>query len=116
MYSTYYICCLLVSEFHNHAQNIRAWYQSEAYSFFGGPHAPVSMVDSIENAGSSSVSGSKEAIEVPKNRICENVAYEIYIGANVSRMAFPAFFSTFIHFFYTTVSALFAGVCAHQRS
>ena len=98
VYSTYYICCLLVSEFHNHAQNIRARYQSEAYSFFGGPHAPVSMVDSIENAGSWTDSGSKETIEVPKNRICENVAYEIYIGANVSRMAFPAFFSTFILF------------------
>ena len=36
-------------------------------SFSGGPHAPVNMADSMENAGSWTVSGSKEAMEVPKN-------------------------------------------------
>ena len=36
-------------------------------SFTGGPHAPVNMADSVENAGSWTVSGSKEAMEVPKN-------------------------------------------------
>ena len=36
-------------------------------SFSGGAHAPVNMADSMENVGSWTVSGSKEAIEVPKN-------------------------------------------------
>ena len=36
-------------------------------SFSGGPHAPVNMAHSMENAGSWTVSGSKGAIEVPKN-------------------------------------------------
>ena len=40
----------------------------------GGPLAPVNMANSMENAGSSTISGSKEAMEVP---ICENFAYEI---------------------------------------
>ena len=32
-------------------------------SFSGGPHAPVNMADSMENAGSWTVSESKEAME-----------------------------------------------------
>ena len=36
-------------------------------SFSGGLHAPVNMVDSMENAGSWTVSGPKEVMEVPKN-------------------------------------------------
>ena len=36
-------------------------------SFSDGPQAPVNMADSMENAGSWTVSGSKEAMEVPKN-------------------------------------------------
>ena len=36
-------------------------------SLSGGPHAPVNMADSMESAGSWTVSGSKEAMEVPKN-------------------------------------------------
>ena len=36
-------------------------------SFSGGPHSPVNMADSMENAGGWTVSGSKEAMEVPKN-------------------------------------------------
>ena len=36
-------------------------------SLSGGPHAPVNMADSMENTGSWTVSGSKEAMEVPKN-------------------------------------------------
>ena len=35
-------------------------------NFSGGPHAPVNMAESI-NAGSCTDSGSKEAMEVPKN-------------------------------------------------
>ena len=37
------------------------------FSFSGKPHAPVNMVDSMQNAGSLTVSGYKEAMEVPKN-------------------------------------------------
>ena len=36
-------------------------------SFSVGPHAPVNMADSMENADSWTVPGSKEAMEVPKN-------------------------------------------------
>ena len=36
-------------------------------SFAGESHAPVNMADSMENAGSWTVSGSKEAMEVLKN-------------------------------------------------
>ena len=36
-------------------------------SFSSGPHAPVNMTDSMENANNLTVSGSKEALEVPKN-------------------------------------------------
>ena len=36
-------------------------------SFSDGPHAPVNMADSIENAGRSTVSGSKEKMEVSEN-------------------------------------------------
>ena len=50
--------------------------------FSGGPHAPVNMVDSVENAGTSTVSGSKEAMEVPK------------------KFKDPACFTTSIHFFH----------------
>ena len=56
-------------------------------SFSGGPHAPVNMADGMENAGSWTVSGSKEAMEVPKNfkdfrkRGVRNTAH--YRAANV---------------------------------
>ena len=36
-------------------------------SFSVTPQAPVNMADSMENAGSWTVSGSKEAMEVQKN-------------------------------------------------
>ena len=44
-----------------------------------GPHAPVNMAESMENDGSSTVSGSKETVEVPEELqlICENLAYQI---------------------------------------
>ena len=64
-------------------------------SFSDGPHAPVNMADSMENGGSWTVSGSKEAVEVPKNFKdlrklgAQNIAQ--YSGANVP---FPAFLST----------------------
>ena len=63
-------------------------------SFSGGPHASVNMADSIENAGSWTVSGSKEAMKVPKSfkdlrkRGVRNIAQ--YSAANVSKMPFPA--------------------------
>ena len=41
-----------ISEFHNHAQS---------------SHVPLNMADSKENAGSWTVCGSKEVMEVPKN-------------------------------------------------
>ena len=74
-------------------------------SFSGGPHAPVNVADSMENVGSWTVSGSKDAMEGPKNlmdlrkRGVQNIA--LYSGENVCRMPFTAFFSSFIHFFQT---------------
>ena len=50
------------------------------FSFSGGPHTPVNMAGSIENAGSWTVSGSKEAMEVPKNfKDLRKLAYELEI-------------------------------------
>ena len=54
-----------ISEFHQHAQKVRARTKARL-SFSGGPHAPVNMADSMENAGSWTVSGSKEAMKVPR--------------------------------------------------
>ena len=42
-------------------------YTKVRLSFSGGPHAPVNMADSMGNAGSWTVSGSKEVMEVLKN-------------------------------------------------
>ena len=42
-------------------------YTKARLSFSGGPHAPVNMADSMGSAGSWTVSGSKEVMEVPKN-------------------------------------------------
>ena len=36
-------------------------------SFSGGPHAPVSMADSMEHVSSLTVSGSKEVMELSEN-------------------------------------------------
>ena len=69
-------------------------------SFSGGPHAPVNMAESMENAGNSTVSGSKEAMKDSKNsRICENLRQNKaqYSAANAP---FSVFFSTDIHFFH----------------
>ena len=86
-------------------------------SFSGGPHAPVNMADSMENAGSWTVSGSKEAMEVPKNFKdlrklgVRNIAQ--YSAANVP---FPVFLSTDIHFalvprsYFLRISFLFKEV------
>ena len=88
---------------------------STVLSFSGGPHVPVNMADSMENAGSWTVSGSKEAMEVPKNfkdlwkHGIQNIAQ--YSGTNMSRMPFPTFFPTYIHFFHT-----FCQHVARQRS
>ena len=80
-------------------------------SFSGGPHAPVNMAESMENAGSWTVSGSKEAMEVPKKfkdlrklRV-RNIAQDS--GANVPFLAgfFPLTFTSSI------LSAMFTGEC-----
>ena len=71
----------------------------------GGSHAPVyNMADSMENAGSSTVSGSKEAMEIPKNfQDLRKLGIQNTAQYSVANVAFPAFyFSTDIHFFHTT--------------
>ena len=79
-------------------------------SFSGGPHASVNMADSMENAGSWTVSGFKEAMAVPKNfkdlrrTGVRNIAQ--YSAANVP---FPAFFQT--TFTSSILSAMFTGAC-----
>ena len=68
-------------------------------NFSGGPHAPVSMAESI-NAGSCTDSGSKEAMEVPKNF---KDLRKLGVRNIAQYSAFPAgFLSTSIHFFHTT--------------
>ena len=76
-------------------------------SFSGGPHAPANMSDSMENAGSWTVSGSKKAMEVLKNLQklgVRNIAQ--YSAANVP---FPAFFPP--TFTSSILSAMFTGAC-----
>ena len=65
-------------------------------SFSGGPHAPVNMADSMENAGSWTVSGSKETMEVPKNfKDLRKLPVR-----NIAQYA-GVFLPTDIHFFHT---------------
>ena len=62
-------------------------------SFSGGPHAPVNMADSMENAGSWTVSGSKEAMEVLKNfKDLRKLGLRNIAQYSVANMPFPAFF------------------------
>ena len=73
-------------------------------SFSDEPHAPVNLTNTVENAGSWTVSGSKEAMEVPKNfkdlrKLGVNIAQ--YSAANGP---FPFFFlhlPFYTHFFHT---------------
>ena len=44
-------------------QNVSECSAKAKLSFSGGQHAPVNMVDSMENVSSSTVSGSKEAMD-----------------------------------------------------
>ena len=94
-----------MSESHSHAQNVRAQHQSEA---------SVNMAEGMENAGSRTVSGSKEAMAVPKNfkdlrkRFVRNIAQ--YNAANVPRIPFPA--GVFLPTFTSSIlSAMFTGMC-----
>ena len=77
-------------------------------SFSVGPHAPVNMADSMENAGSWTVSGSKEAMEVPKNFTktwrTKYSAVQCSKGA-ISCGGFPPTFTSSI------LSAMFTGAC-----
>ena len=70
-------------------------------SFSGGPHT-VNMADSIENAGSWTVSGSREAMSVPKNfKDLRKLRVRNIAQYNAAQVPFPAFFPTDIHFFHT---------------
>ena len=37
-----------ISQFHNHAHNVRAWWHQSEANFSGGPHGPANMTDSME--------------------------------------------------------------------
>ena len=68
-------------------------------SFSGGPHAPVNMADSMENAGSWTVSGSKEAMEVPKNfKDLRKLGVRNIAQYSAANLPFPVVFSTYIRF------------------
>ena len=72
-------------------------------SFSGGPHTPVIMADSMENAGSWTASGSKEVMEVQKNFKdlrklgVQNIARTV----QCSKRAISYLFPTNIHFYHT---------------
>ena len=76
-------------------------------SFSGGSHVLVNMADSMENAGSWTVSGSKEAMEVPKKFKdlrklgVRNIAQQTW---NFLRFFQPTFTSS-------KLSPMFAGAC-----
>ena len=57
------------------------------------------MADSMENASSSTVSGSKETMEVPKN--LKDLRKRGIWNIAQCRIPFTAFLSTDIHFFHT---------------
>ena len=73
-------------------------------SFSGGRHAPVNMADSMENAGSWTVSGSR-GDESPEE--LSKTWRMKYGAAFVSRTAFPACFSP--TFTSSILSAMFTG-------
>ena len=71
-------------------------------SFSVGPHAPVNMADSMENTGSWTVSGSKEAMEFPKNfKYLRKLGVRNTAQYSAANVPFPTVFFTFIHFFHT---------------
>ena len=90
-------------------------------SLSGGPHAPVNMADSMQNAGSSTISGSKEAMEVSKNSNdlrklgARNIGQ--YNAANVPRMPFssPTFTSWPAREAKPRFDAALDRRCAHDR-
>ena len=60
--------------------------------FSDGPHAPVNMVDSMANAGSSTVSGSNEMMEVPKNfKDLQKLGIQNIAQYNTANVPFSAF-------------------------
>ena len=90
---------LTISEFHKHARNVRARCQSESYLPWR-PHALVNRADSMENAGSWTVSGPKEEMEVPKNFkfhfYLQKTWRARYSAGNISRILFSTTFTSSI--------------------
>ena len=69
-------------------------YAKARLSFSGGPHAPINMADSMENAGSSTVSGSKEAMKVPKNfKDLRKIGVRNIVQYSAAKVPFAAVFS-----------------------
>ena len=83
-------------------------------SFSGGPHAPVNMADSMENAGSWTVSGSKEAMEVPKNfKDLRKLGVRNIAQHSAANVSFPAVFPP--TFTSSILSAMFIGACGRDK-
>ena len=62
-------------------------------SFSGAPHASVNLAGSMENAGSSIVSGSKEAMDVLKNfKALQKLGVRNSAVLSAPSVPFPAFF------------------------
>ena len=80
-------------------------------NFSGGPHTPVNMANSIENAGSWTVSGCKEGRKSQRtSRICEKLGIQNiapYSAANTCHFLrfFPPTFTSSI------LSTMFTGEC-----
>ena len=72
------------------------------------------MANSIYNAGSWTVFGFREAMEVPKNfKVLPKLGVAQYSAANAP---FPALFSTDIHFFHTIRHVYRSGKLNHART
>ena len=79
-------------------------------SFSGGPHVPVNMAKSMENAGNWTVSGAKEAMGVPKNfKDLRKLGVRNIAQYSAPNMRFHAFYPP--AFTSSILSAMFAGPC-----
>ena len=84
-----------ISEIHDHAQSVRVRHQSEAKLLW---RATRSFKHGVENAGSSTFSGSKEAM---KSQGFAKTWRTKYGAVQRSKCAFYACFSSDIYFFHT---------------
>ena len=84
-------------------------YTKASLSFSSGTHAAVNMADSVENAGSWTVCGSKEAMEVPNVKDLQKLGVQNIVQYSTANVCFLCFLPP--TFTSSTLSAMFIGAC-----